>query len=210
MNSERPCFCELAPLYVLDLLSESERQWVDQQLIECPELAEELAEYETAAGSISYSVPIAPMADNLDNLKGRLFESLELTPPQPQPSQNITEEGNFPPFLGVRPQDLQWKPHRVPKVETAVLHADFDKREIVCLLRAEPEMNFPMHRHGGVEEIYMLAGDLTIGDETYGVGDYIRSQPGSTHPPAYSQGGCMFLLRASMDNEFPDLVSASV
>jgi hypothetical protein len=46
INHDHRCFCELAPLYVLDLLDLDERIWVETQVLECPDLAEELASYQ--------------------------------------------------------------------------------------------------------------------------------------------------------------------
>jgi ChrR Cupin-like domain len=195
MTSEHECFCELAPLYVLDLLNETERQWVVQKLIECPELAEELAQYETAATTIPYAAPSVPMAANL---KDKLFERLELEPLDYQINS----------FFGIRSNELQWRPHRVPGATVAILRRDEIKREVVGLLRAEAGVCYPIHRHATGEDIYMLKGDLIVGDETYGAGDYIHSEGGSIHAP-HTIGGCMFFFRTSIDDEYEDLVEAS-
>jgi anti-sigma factor ChrR (cupin superfamily) len=205
MNSENHCFCELAPLYILGLLSEAERIWVEGKLAESPELAEELAEYETALTAIPYSLPIPPMADNLDNLKDRLFANLDLEPQTPPATNNIP----LSTMTAVRIQDVQWQPHFVPGSEVAILHRDLIKREVVGLFRAVPGMNYALHRHAATEEIYMLQGDLVVGDQVYGAFDYIRSEPGSIHAP-YSTGGCMFFFRSSMDDDYSDLAMAEV
>lgn len=200
MNIENYCFCELAPLYVLNLLSDSERLWVEQQLAECPELIEELNQYQAGATAINYSAPVVPMAANL---KERLFTGLNLEIPANQPQQAAN---NFPSLSAVRFQDVQWQPHPTPGVETAIFHTDVVKREIVGLLRAAPGVQYPFHRHAIGEDIYMLEGDLIVGNEVYGAFDYIRSEVGSTHAP-YTTGGCMFFFRTSMDDEYPDIAS---
>lgn len=203
MDSENYCFCELAPLYTLDLLSEQERDWVEQQLAEYPELSEELAEYQLAATAIPYAAPDVAMAADLKN---RLFESLELEPPETIPATPPTTPP--PGFFALRSQDLNWQPHQVPGMAIAMLHIDEIKREIVGILRADPGARYPLHRHAAIEEIYMLAGDLIIDDQVYGAGDYIRSQPGSTHSP-HSIGGCTFLFHTSMDDEYIGLAVAN-
>ncbi len=76
MNAEDRCFCELAPLYALNLLDDGDRQWVEAQVIANPELAAELAEHETTTNALSYSVPAMPMAADL---KDRLFQRLDHT-----------------------------------------------------------------------------------------------------------------------------------
>jgi hypothetical protein len=38
-DNKNYCFCELAPLYALDLLDEEEKAWVERQIATCPDLA---------------------------------------------------------------------------------------------------------------------------------------------------------------------------
>jgi hypothetical protein len=194
-NTQNYCFCELAPLYALDLLSEEEKEWIQQQVSDCPDLAEELATYQSAVTAIPYSVPTLTIPENL---KERLFERLELdTPPHlPKPQKTTASP------IAVRSQDLNWQPHTVPGVTIAIVHTDEVKREIVGFLRAEPGVHYPFHRHAAREEILMLEGDLVVEDEVYGAGDYIRSYPGSSHAP-HTNNGCHFFFHTSMDDEYP-------
>jgi hypothetical protein len=77
-------FYELAPLYALDLLDLEERLWVKAQARDCPDLAQELASYQTAVGLMPYSAPTVAMAADL---KDRLFNQLNLDPvPLPLPT----------------------------------------------------------------------------------------------------------------------------
>lgn len=196
MTVEHYCFCDLAPLYVLDLLSDSERQWVEQQLEECPDLIEELASYQEAIDVLPYAAPPVPMATDL---KARLFERLELDLPAPSVAPNRPDPFEI---VSVRSQEMQWQPHPVPGVRMAIFHSNPDKREITGLLRAEPGVHYLNHQHADIEEIYMLEGDLVIGETTYHAGDYLRSYPGSMHEP-YTTEGCMFFFRTSMDDQYP-------
>ncbi len=215
MKADHRCFCELAPLYALDLLDLEERLWVEAQVLDCPDLAEELTGYQTAVGAMPYSAEPMPMAADL---KDRLFDRIDtpgshrfgvapisddVPPLETQPDE--IPIANFTPFFTVRAKELQWIPGVVPSVKLAILHTDEVKREQVGLLMAEPGMIYPRHRHEGVEEIYMLSGDLELEGITYYSGDYIRSTTGSTHGLARSVTGCMFFFRSSMDDKYPDL-----
>lgn len=100
----------------------------------------------------------------------------------------------------VRSQDLDWTPHATPGVTVAIVHRDEVKRELVGFLQAEPGVRYPFHRHAAIEEIFMLEGDLVVGDEVYSAGDYIRSHPGSSHAP-YTNGGCRFFFHTSIDQD---------
>ena len=62
-------------------------------------------------------------------------------------------------------------------------------------------VTYPLHRHEGNEEIYMLEGELVINDRAYFAGDYIRSPPGSLHAPMTTTDW-MFLIRACIDDEY--------
>jgi anti-sigma-K factor RskA len=101
MNNEDRCFCELAPLYALDLLDESDRAWVEQQVATDSDLAAELAEFQATVGAIAYSAPSVSMATDL---KDRLFQRLH------QPADNgaatINASTIAVPQLGV-PQTAQ-------------------------------------------------------------------------------------------------------
>lgn len=195
------CFCELAPLYALGLLSESEQAWVEQEMANCPDLMEELAGYQSAVTALAYDVPSVPMAADL---KEQLFSRLGLeapsTPVLPPP---VTLDPPAAPYSAIRAQDLDWQPQATPGVLIAIVHRDAATRELVGFLRAEPGVRYPFHRHAGVEEIFMLEGDLVIDDQVYGAGDYIRSLPGSSHAP-HTTGGCRFFFHTSMDDEYPE------
>jgi hypothetical protein len=56
------CFCELALLFALDLLTDDERQWMDRQVLDYPDLAEELAQYQLGVTAIPYGVTLAPFS----------------------------------------------------------------------------------------------------------------------------------------------------
>jgi quercetin dioxygenase-like cupin family protein len=205
MTNNNYCFCELAPLYGLGLLSESECSWVEQQILECPDLAAELAIYQDAAAAVAYCTsPKLPSP----TLKDRLFERLELPVSQAEsPLQPIREQAS-PPLVTVRSQQLHWRRHPVPGVEIAILHRDRTRRKQTAILRAAPGVRYPLHRHTATEEIYMLSGDLVVEDEVYNAGDYIRSEANSAHAP-YTVGGCMFFVRSSIDDEYPELITSS-
>lgn len=230
------CFCELAPLYALGLLESEEREWVEQQVEACPDLIEELNQYEAAAAALPYGLEPEAIASGspqqLNRLKTRLFAQLDLEPPEleaPIPTQapNAAEAGAVEAgaveaeavgadpvssgnrdsgWMGrvVRSKDLRWRPYPTPGVEIAILHENTERREVSGLLRAQPGVHYPFHRHAATEELYMISGDLRIGDAIYGPGDYILSVQGSVHGP-WTETGCMFFFRSSMDDEYREL-----
>lgn len=192
----------LAVLQALDTIDESESSALAEKLQESPELQSELDAIQAAVSAIAYTTaPVAVPAD----LKNRLFQriaELDLTPAEEvssEPLSAASSDSNPPHFIR-RSHEVKWKSFGVPGISIGRLFTDKKKREITCLMRLEPGIEFPLHRHAGVEEIFMLEGDLVVEGEVCHQGDYIRSLPGSTHAPI-THGGCLLLIKSSLDNE---------
>lgn len=191
----------LAALRALDTMDESESRALKEKLQESPELETELDAVEAAVAAIAYTAPPVPVSPNL---KHRLFQRIAELAPTP------TEEVNSQPVIPaaennthsiiVRSQHRKWRKYIVSGISFANLYVDKEKREYTCLMRLEPGINFPLHRHIGVEELFMLEGDLEVDGEVCYQGDYIRSLPNSIHAPV-TRGGCLLLLKSSIDNE---------
>ncbi|WP_293231785.1 cupin domain-containing protein [Microcoleus sp. PH2017_05_CCC_O_A] len=184
-------FNMLAALQALDTLDESERRVLAEKLQASPELQSELAAFETAISAIAYTAPAVPVAPDLKN---RLFQRIAELPIVASPTENN------PPSLIVRSRDVKWRPYSVPGISIGKLYLDKKKREITCLMRLEPGVTFPLHRHADSEEVFVLEGDLTVEGEVCYQGDYIRSVPGSIHSPV-TEGGCLLLIKSSTNNE---------
>ena len=195
-------FYVLAALQALDIMDESESRALEEKLQESPELQSELGAVETIIAAIACTAPPVAVASDLKN---RLFQRIaehDSTAAQEVSSEPVSElltNTKLPPLIR-RSRDVKWKSFGVPGISIGRLFADKEKREITCLLRLEPGIQFPLHRHGGVEEIFMLEGDLVVEGEVCYQGDYIRSLPGSTHAPI-TEGGCLLLVKSSVDNE---------
>jgi anti-sigma factor ChrR (cupin superfamily) len=193
----------LAALNALDTLDESERRALAEQLKAAPELQSELATFEAAIAAIAYTTPPMSVAPDL---KDRLFQRIAELPPTPaepadlEPIVADSIENNPPPFI-VHYGEVKWRHFRSPGISIGNLYIDKEKREITCLMRLEPGVIFPPHRHAGPEEIFVLEGDLTVEGERCDRGDYVRSVPGSAHSP-FTEGGCLLLIKASTDNEW--------
>jgi hypothetical protein len=200
MENQSFCLCDLAPFHALKLLSEAEQLWVNEQLKLEPAWVSELEEFQDAVTALAYGAPdVAPAPTLKARLFERIGEPLPDTAPSPPPSPAHT------PLWAFQEKDLRWQPHPVPGVEVAIMHLDKASRTVVGMLRAQPGLHYPMHRHAGLEEIYMLHGDLRVGDVVYGPGDYLRSASGSSHGPT-SEGGCQFFFRACLDDEFLETI----
>ena len=176
-------FSELAALYVLNILDESDCHLVEEAILEFPELEMELAEFRNTTGAIAYSVPHVPMAADL---KERLF-------------QRINSEITIIETLKEQATQVTWQPYLIPGIMRGTLNLDEEKREISCFLRCEANIRFPKHQHVGREEIVVLEGDLVIDGELYTSGDRIYSRSNTIHQPETHQG-CLLFVKTSLDN----------
>ena len=77
---------------------------------------------------------------------------------------------------------VEWKPLRYVAATGAG----------ASLLRMAPGCAYPPHRHEQGEDVYVLEGELIIGSERFGPGDYCYSPPGSVHAPRTDAGCVLF------------------
>ncbi len=92
-------------------------------------------------------------------------------------------------------QALAWSPSPMAGVERRLL----DRRggevaRATSLVRYAPGSRFERHRHGGGEEILVLAGTFSDERGDYPTGTYLRNPVGSSHAP-FSAEGCTLLVK---------------
>ncbi len=188
-------FSELMALAALEAVDDEAIMLADTYASTSVELEQELAEMRRVVGAIPYGDTPLPISHNL---KDRLFKRIANEEEQAnQPNADIV------PFQAIRFSEMEWQPHPVPGVTIAVLHADPVTRRLSALVRCQPGVHYPVHRHAGIEEILMLEGNFVCDGNVYGVGDYLLSGSGSSHDPE-SPDGCLFFVRTSMDDQFVD------
>ncbi len=109
-------------------------------------------------------------------------------------------EAHFP-FVLTLNRDRIWQPYATAGIEIAILCQDPDRQEVIGILRADPQVHYPLHQHGGIEELLILSGDLIVEEQVFGPGDYLRSPTGSAHAP-WTELGCCFLFKTSRQDRF--------
>jgi hypothetical protein len=187
-------FSELMALAALEAVDQEAILLADTYASTSVELEQELAEMRGAVGVIPYGdtpLPISP------NLKERLFDRIAAEEAQVSKPSAV----DMMPFQATRFSEMEWHPHPVPGVTIAVLHANPVTRRLSALVRCQPGVYYPIHRHASIEEILMLEGELICNGNTYGVGDYLLSGSDSAHDPE-SPDGCLFFVHTSMDDQF--------
>lgn len=113
-------------------------------------------------------------------------------------SQRIAAETGGEPFAPSpeRRAEPEWK-DVAPGIACKLLATDPEKTRVSMLVRLAPGTDYPAHRHDGVEELYMLEGELIVDDQTFSPGDYRRAEPGTVDHRVWSATGCTCVLITS-------------
>ncbi len=133
-------------------------------------------------------------------LRGRLLERAASLQPHAVAVRPgvLFEQGGL---LVSRSAEMAWQPGGVAGLSSKLLFVDQERGYNTLLVRMEPGTRYPRHRHVGVEELYLLDGDLIVEGQTMRAGDYCRAEPASIHGESRTETGCLFVLRASPHDE---------
>ena len=114
-----------------------------------------------------------------------------------EPSIVFNEAG----VLISRSEAMSWQPGAASGIWIKALFADADQHCITAIVRMDPGVRYPSHRHTGAEELFLLSGDVTIEGKLMKPGDYCHAEPGSIHGQSFTRSGCTFIMRASTQDE---------
>ena len=189
---------DLATRCALGELSPTEQQAFQAQVRANPELGEFLRSLQTALDSVAHSVPqIEPPPD----LKRRVLRRV-----LPQPQATVSP---VPPGLRFLPGDDQgWKPLPVPGAFIKLLSLQADRGYAVLLGKLDPGTRYPAHINAGPEDFFILTGDLHVGSQVLGAGDFHHADAGSQHTENFSVNGCTLLAVLTTDDPLVQLAMA--
>jgi putative transcriptional regulator len=182
---------ELAASYVLDALDPSEKTQFEEHLRQgCAACEGELRSLTKVVDEIGKSVPANPAPNPRERLRSRVSRA-------PQVSGILLQHSGL---LISRPEEIDWQT-MAPGIAYKALYQDSERRTNTSLVRMESGAYYPGHRHAGVEELFILSGDLHVEGETLHSGDYCRAESGTNHGETFTDNGCLFLLLASQGTE---------
>ena len=189
---------ELASLYALDALPQEDKAAYEAHLgAGCAVCIAETASFRKVIGAIGLSIdPVSPRAE----LRERLMETIARTsqPPARKSSGVLYDKDGV---RVVRPGDMTWRAGELPGVFLKVLFNDTARGYTTAMVRMTPGTQYPSHKHAGVEELYLLEGDLCVDDMTMRAGDYCRGEAGSVHKEIVTQNGCLFVVTSSHQDQ---------
>jgi DNA-directed RNA polymerase specialized sigma24 family protein len=84
-----------------------------------------------------------------------------------------------------------------PGIFCKLLATDRTRHRVSMLVQLTPEVAYPPHTHAGVEELYLLHGELMIEDRKLYPGAYNRGEPSESDQFVWSRTGCICVLVTS-------------
>jgi anti-sigma factor ChrR (cupin superfamily) len=101
----------------------------------------------------------------------------------------------------VLPPARQWQEPAwdevAPGIFCKLMANDSERHRVSMLVRLLPRVEYPPHIHAGLEELFLLDGQLWIDDRKLYPGDYNRAEAGSGDKRVWSETGCTCVLITS-------------
>ncbi len=198
---------ETASLYALGALPADEWRAFEDVLRRNAEVRQLVHSLQRAADQMALAVPSAPISAQLKEKILRLVRHAEAPVIVHQPAETAAEKK--PGFhFHCASDPAGWKELPLRGAWIKLLSLEKDRDYAVLLGRLGPGVRYPAHKHFGAEELYILTGDLHIGDRTLGPGDFHHSDAGTSHEDNHSVKGCTLLAVLPVDHELVQFAMA--
>jgi anti-sigma factor ChrR (cupin superfamily) len=173
----------MASLYALQVLPESEIPLIEAHIAHCEECRKDIETLRPIIGSfVSWPTDVLrPSASLWKRLARRIS------------AESGIEPVLAPPRL---PAKTEWE-EVAQGISCKLLAVDEETSRVTMLVRLAPGTDYPPHRHAGVEELYLLHGELMIDDKKLHAGDFVRAEAGSVDHRVWSETGCTCVLLTS-------------
>jgi len=139
--------------------------------------------------------------------------SLSISPEAPSPSLKSkilarTQQPGMPPPLAFLRQAAaaDWQPMKVPGAYVKLLSLNRERGYAVALGKLDPNTSYPAHVHKGAEDVFVLTGDLSIGQTRLEAGDFHHAEAGSRHDINHSESGCTILIVLTTEDLMAQMV----
>jgi len=169
--------------YALQAFPANQVSAVEEQISACADCREEIAKLRSVIDTF------AGWPTDVLRPSGSLWRRLE--------QRVATETGSEPPpSLPPAWSEPEWT-EVSPGISVKLLATDTERERVSMLVHLAPGVEYPPHRHAGIEELHLLDGELMIDDKKLYPGDYIRALPGSADNRVWSETGCTCVLITS-------------
>lgn len=202
MKHDKNSLQQLAALNALGALDADEAALFARLLSERSETRDEAARFDAISEALAQSLPGASQPPP-PGLRDRILREVELK--RKRAHLESTLRGLAPPtragFAYLRDTaGGGWLPLPVPGASVKLLAYDPTTDYAVVLGKLEAGTHYPAHDHRRAEDIYMLQGDLHVGEEVIRTGDFHHAEAGSRHGVNWSEAGCILLAVLSKED----------
>ncbi len=136
---------------------------------------------------------LAPLMHPAPRLKARILERIK-TVPQVSPKTPVHS-----PFAMIRGENTDgWINLAVPGASVKLLSLNMSEGYAVVMGKLAAGAHYPAHWHIGPEQVYVVSGDLKIGGDYLGAGDFHHAAAGSFHDVNHSENGCVIIAVLSV------------
>jgi hypothetical protein len=169
--------------YVMQALSPDEAAAFQSHVASCPQCQQELKTLRPVADSFVFwpTDVLRPAASLRERLARRIGDETGENPtlrPVPEWEEPAWEEV-------------------APGIFCKLMATDTKEHRVSMLVRLLPGVEYPAHTHAGLEELFLLDGELWIDDRKLHPGDYNRAEARSGDKRVWSETGCTCVLITS-------------
>ena len=171
--------------YVLQMLPQREAEAFEAHITSCPHCRQELETLQPVASSLACWPTDVLRPSASVSLQARLARRIE------------AETGTSPVAPPAKPWNEPAWEEVAPGIFCKLMATDTDKQRVSMLVRLMPGVEYPPHTHAGLEELWLLDGELWIDERKLVPGDYNRAEAGSGDKRVWSETGCTCVLITS-------------
>ncbi len=157
---------------------------------------EELRRFLNVAAALGAT---APMRQPPASVRARVLERISKQRQAPR-EDGIASSGGKPVVregFDLVLHTAPWIPAPLPGMRFKVLSAGSNQTYVMLEVELAPGASYPEHSHVGVEDMYVLTGDLQTEGLKLGPGDTFHAEPGTDHDGLRTVWGCTALMVVS-------------
>ncbi len=190
---------EQAALYALGALEQHEARAFETSLADHASLDAEVKAFDAVVANLAFG---AAEAQPRASLREKLLERIATLEREPQAKTAQPIKPDLA-TISLRLNEGKWR-QLAPKVSSKVLYADAQTGLVTSLIKLEPGGYLPRHRHLGIEQMFIVAGECLINGEVFCPGDF-RMRPADTEDAELTtEHGATILLVAPKRFEILD------
>jgi anti-sigma factor ChrR (cupin superfamily) len=174
---------EQVSAYAMQALPADEAAAFETHIASCPQCRQDLESLRPVTDSFVFwpTNVLRPSASLQERLASRIADETGEGPLAPPPSQW---------------DEPAWE-EVAPGIFCKLMASDTERHRVSMLVRLLPDVEYPPHTHAGLEELWLLDGELWIDDRKLYPGDYNRAEAGSGDKRVWSETGCTCVLVTS-------------